>query len=124
MIFQAVSSHLKHTYFPLSVSVLKIISDPLVYDVHGKSAALQVAYAESAYSLIEMFVSVTVAATVSLATGPATTSFVILIFGTVPSYVLESCVAALLLFHAQSWAVDHATSIVTVPSAVGVTSTV
>ena len=79
------STHRKHTHFPLFVSVLNVSVALFVYVVPGKSAALHVASALSAYCLVEIFVSVIFAATVSLVTGHVTTSSVIEIDGFVIS---------------------------------------
>lgn len=82
--FPALSSHLKHTYFPLFVSVLNV-SVAQVYEVPGKSLASHTASAERAYSLTVKFVSLMVATTSSVIAGHTNTSLVIEIDGLVTS---------------------------------------
>lgn len=98
---------MKHTHFPLFVSVLNVRVLPLVYVVPGKSVALQVASAESEYSRRDIFVSEIVAATVSLATGHATTLSVIVILGFVTSILRTFDDIWYVVFALRSAALKH-----------------
>lgn len=79
MIFQKVSTPLKHRYLSLFASVLKVISIHEVKLFEYVSEPLQTASIENAYAVVERSVSVTVTLTVSLVTGPtATLSFIVI----------------------------------------------